>query len=331
MTMPSARILSALAGLAIVTGCTSPSPATANAQGTNGARFAASDTGVKSARPARLARRAALSPLADSLAQLLVFVPHDRQWLTAAARGKRMLVDIGRVDGNVKKSPERLAAYREAVGARSPIRVGDRLRLRGPWGTSDVAVSGYDVWNGRIVATVDGAAVVDSLARRIEPLPATAIRVAPEDTVVLPVPDCDKVISPEMAQRSIAVRDSLDLLLRARVPAAAGEVKPASSQVTGCFGTARLALAVGLRSRSLEWSEERIVLLDSIGKVIPLRVSDLRFRAHDLIGALDADGDGVHDLAARGLRERAGGTSILRLDPSAKRLTRLTSGFAWEQ
>ncbi|MFP5355009.1 MAG: hypothetical protein ACLGIK_07615, partial [Gemmatimonadota bacterium] len=37
-----------------------------------------------------------LAPLADTIAQRLVFVPLGQDWFTAAGRAKRLLVDLGR-------------------------------------------------------------------------------------------------------------------------------------------------------------------------------------------------------------------------------------------
>jgi len=51
---------------------------------------------------------------------------------------------------------------------------------------------------------------------------------------------------------------------------------------------------------------------------------------HDLLHALDADGDGVDDIAAVGRTMLAGGTTILRYDTATKRLVRLAAGFSWE-
>jgi hypothetical protein len=92
-----------------------------------------------------------------------------------------------------------------------------------------------------------------------------------------------------------------------------------------------LLLAVSLRDAGREFLRERLVLIDdATGAVTPLRVADLRFKAHDLIAAYDADGDGIDDVAARGLGEASGGTVVLRFDPTAKKFLRLASGFAWE-
>jgi hypothetical protein len=75
---------------------------------------------------------------------------------------------------------------------------------------------------------------------------------------------------------------------------------------------------------------ERLLLVTPDGALTVVRIDDLRFRAHDLLAAFDADGDGVDDLAAKGATTRAGGTAILRLDLAKKRAERLAAGFAWE-
>jgi hypothetical protein len=104
-----------------------------------------------------------------------------------------------------------------------------------------------------------------------------------------------------------------------------------SASIAGCFGIARLLVVASRRTADMEFAVERAALVDSTGKVHPLRFQDLRFKAHDPLYVFDADGDGLDDLAARGYAERSGGLSIMRLDLVARRLVRLASGFAWEQ
>ena len=104
----------------------------------------------------------------------------------------------------------------------------------------------------------------------------------------------------------------------------------ATSQGAGCFGASRVALAVSLKAGNVEWVREKIVLIEPGGKVTAIKVNDFRFRAHDLLLAFDADGDGIDDLATRATTERAGATTVLVLDLKAKKLTRLATGFAWE-
>jgi len=72
------------------------------------------------------------------------------------------------------------------------------------------------------------------------------------------------------------------------------------------------------------------VVIDPVGKVTALKVSDFRFRAHELLLAFDADGDGTDDLATRALTEHQGATTILLVDLKGKKAIRLSAGFAWE-
>jgi hypothetical protein len=335
----------------------------------------------------------ALSPLADTIAGALVFAPRTQVWFTAATRNKRLLIDLGRVDADVKKTPERLAAYKEAVAARSTFARDARFRLHGDWGVEEVTIADYDVWNGRIVGVAHGSPQLDSIAKHaaaskpataaaelLPPpsyaagpdsaaaTPAESTTTAPETTAVaaakpapLPTRCVRDSASTPLAARAAEVRDSLDLVLRqtAMPPyeEVARTVTVQSSQVIGCFlppaakgaaaaGGARptavtasapvtpargLVLAVSLRDAEKEFLQERIVHIDdATGAVTPLRVADLRFKAHDLMGAYDADGDGVDDLVAKGVAEASGATVVLRFDQKAKKFFRLSSGFAWE-
>ena len=281
--------------------------------------------------PPKLVR---LSPLADSISAFLVFVPAGESSFTVASRNKRVFVDIGRVDVEVRRDSSRAVAYREAVTKRSPIPVGARFRVHGAWGAEDVTAMGIDAWNGRIVLRVTGSPTLDSLARDKAPLIAVAFRA---DSETPPAADsCDRKspLAPELVTRVAVVRDSIERDLRSAPPPPYERLQKkmsvASSQVVGCFGAARVALAVSLKAGNVEWVRERIVLVDSTGAAHALRVSDFRFRAHELLQAFDADGDGIDDLATRATTERAGATTVLTLDLKRWRLSRLTTGFAWE-
>jgi hypothetical protein len=323
--------------------------------GSGGSRSSCCESG---SRVHRHAVRA-LSPLAEDIANSLVFVPRDRTWFTVASRGRRMLVDIGRIDIPIKRDSVTWSAYLEAVSRLSPLPMGTVLRLRGPYSIVEEArVKGFDVWNGRIVARVEVSKTLDSLARTEDMLPATAVRrdsataastTTPADTAqpgvvktdsvrgpIPPPPACVRDTLPtELAARGIAVRDSIARFLVDSVQAPyermATESKVYSWWTPGCFGISRLLVVANRRTSDMEFAVERAVLVDSTGKVLPVRFSDLRFHAHDPLYVFDADGDGIDDLAARGYGDRSGGLTIMRLDVATRRFLRLASGFAWER
>ena len=277
-------------------------------------------------------RGPALSPLADTIGQALVFLPRDQTWFTAAARGKRMLLDLGRVDVEVRKDSARALAYRQVVASRAPVTVGSRLRLYGPWGADDVEVSGFDSWNGRIVATLTVPPHVDSLAKVVEPLPAVAVRVNATAPSMKAACMRDS-ITPEHRARLTALRDSIEAQLRAdAVPPFERLVASVTVKTTmahGCYGRGRTLMISSLRAGAHEFVREKIVLVAEDGSVVPVRMVASRWRAHEAIYALDADGDGSDDLAVRGSSDRAGGLVVLELH-DGNRLEKLAGGFNWE-
>src|SRR6185437_3322418 len=247
------------------------------------------DTALRPLPPTRL------SPLADSISGYMTFLARIQRVFVAASRAKRLLVDVGRV----------------AAKELSPLRMGDTVLLRGPWGAADATISGFEPWNGRITATLDLPPDVDSLAHEKETLVAVAM---PTDSATAPVADtCSRAApDPALAARVNAVRDSLTKLVQADTagwpPSAIKSERVHASQAMGCFGPARVLLFVNASGDAAAFVRESAVLLDSAGAVIPLAVLDRRFRAHDAIRAFDADGDGVDDVAALGRADRVGGT-----------------------
>lgn len=279
-----------------------------------------------------IARVGKLSPLADSIAATLVFELKTQRDFVAASRAKKVFMDIGRVDAPLK-TPPRVKAFEEAVKLLSPVRVGDRFRLHGAWGQDDATVESFDQWNGRIVAVLAVPAHVDSLARG--KLPVVALAVRADSALPAVVDSCERdSISVELATRLSVVRDSLLTILQndtvKMAPRLMKSLRAQKTQAIGCFGRSRVMLFVAQFSGDYEYYHQLAALVDTAGTVTPIRVSDLRFKVHEALGALDADGDGIDDIAVRGRAPRIGGTVILRLDEKKRRLDFVDGGFAWE-
>jgi hypothetical protein len=285
-----------------------------------------------SARAPSIERVGKLSPLADSIAATLVFELKTQRNFLAASRAKRVLIDLGRVDAPLK-TPQRQRAYQEAVKVLSPVRIGDRFRLHGSWGQDDATVQSFDQWNGRIVGVLAATPHIDSLARGKTPLVALAVRA---DSANPPVVDsCVRdSVSTALTARLSAVKDSMLTQLQSdtvkMAPRLMKSLHAQKTQTIGCFGKARVLVLVAQWAGDYEYFHQLAVLVDTAGKVTPIRVNDLRFKVHEPLGALDADGDGIDDVALRGRAPRIGGTVILRLDPVKKRLDYVVGGFAWE-
>jgi hypothetical protein len=114
------------------------------------------------------------------------------------------------------------------------------------------------------------------------------------------------------------------------VPRLMKSLRAQKTQAIGCFGKARVLVFVAQYAGDYEYYHQIAALVDTAGKVTPVRVNDLRFKVHEPLSVLDEDGDGIDDIAARGRAPRIGGTVILRLDPVKKRLDYVDGGFAWE-
>ena len=300
-----------------------------------------------------------LTDAEQRVADGIAFAPIPTERFVAAARNKRLLVDVGRVDLVIKKDATLLALVRRVSERVGPLARVTHLRVRGTWGEETDSIVGYDVWNGRAVAVLKPSAHADSLLRKSLPLFGVATRVHPSAdsaqraagtepatepaAVATPLPPqsagapsgaCTRDSTPPaLAERLAVVRDSIVRWVTDSVrPPYAGSPKLAvrGDTASGCFGAWRAIVVVSARTPAFDWSEERTVLVAPDGKPAAARLRDLRLRTHESLVAFDADGDGIDELAARGLSPRMGAQSVLKLDPVTRRFSRFASGFAWE-
>lgn len=325
------------------------------------------DTSITNARPSTLRIRS-LDPLADSISDRMVFLATTQTTFLAASRGKRLLLDLGRFDGTIANAKQK-KAFEEAARVLSPVHVGDRFAMTGPWGADTASLSGYALWNGRIVGTLAVEPVVDSLAKSGATLVALARKVVPDTTHVdsaaappapaLPAPTpvvtappitaADSAAAAALAAQLSCKTDTLSEALKLRVAELADSlavvleadtakltdrlkktVKTQQSQAVGCFAHWHVILLVNQSAGDYEYVRQLGLVVDTLGVAMPLTVRDLRFKAHEVVRVFDADGDGIDDIAVRGRGNRIGGLVILRFIPDKKRLDYVMTGFAWE-
>ena len=128
----------------------------------------------------RRARARLLSEAEQRVADALVFAPSTIERFVVAARNKRLLLDLGRVDLETKPDAQQLALVRRVAARVGPLARVTHVRVRGRWGEEIDSIAGYDVWNGRIVAVLTPSPTADSLLKKNAPLVGVATR--------LPVP-----------------------------------------------------------------------------------------------------------------------------------------------
>lgn len=305
----------------------------------------------------------ALTDAEQRVADGIAFAPIPTERFLVAARNKRLLVDVGRVDLEIKKDAELLALVRRVSQRIGPLSRVTHVRVRGTWGEETDSIVGYDVWNGRAVAVLEPSVRAESLLVKNAPLIGVAVRARASADSAAPAdlaPDQRQREAPQPATAQPAtgpaaaaiagacIRDSMPPALAARVtvvrdsivrwvtdsvktPYAGGpRLAVRGDTASGCFGAWRAIVVVSARTPAFDWSEERAALVAPDGKVVTARLRDLRLRLHEALVAFDADGDGVDELAARGLGPRMGAQSVLKLDPATRRFARYASGFAWE-
>jgi hypothetical protein len=292
------------------------------------------DTGSRRATP----KPRALSDAEQRVADGIAFAPSVVERFVVAARNKRLLLDVGRVDLDLKQDAELLPLVRRVAARVGPLSRVAHVRVRGTWGEEVDSIAGYDVWNGRAVAVLVPGAHADSLLKKNALLVGVATRslASPDST---PPPPSTAVrcvrdsVPPALPARVALVRDSLVRWVTDSLKpsyALAAKLVVRGDTASGCFGPWRALVVVTTRTSTFDWSEERTLLVGDDGKPVAARLRDLRLRTHESLVAFDADGDGIDELAARGLAPRMGAQSVLKLDPATRRFSRFASGFAWE-
>ncbi|MFL5616904.1 MAG: hypothetical protein ACJ79A_00760 [Gemmatimonadaceae bacterium] len=293
------------------------------------------DSGARRVAPKPRVLTEAEQRVADGIA----FAPSMIERFVVASRNKRLLLDLGRVDLETKQDAQQLALVRRVAARVGPLSHVSFVRVRGSWGAEIDSIVGYDVWNGRVVAVLSPSSRADSLLRKSAPLLGVATRMlvpadtAATDTLAVAGGCARDSVPPALPARVALVRDSLVKWMTDSLKPPYGlptRLTVRGDTASGCFGPWRAVVVVTTRTPAFDWSDERTLLVAPDGKAVAGRLRDLRLRTHESLVAFDADGDGIDELAARGLAPRMGAQSVLKLDPATRRFSRFASGFAWE-
>ncbi|MGQ0766445.1 MAG: hypothetical protein ACT4OZ_12355 [Gemmatimonadota bacterium] len=317
--------------LAVAMGC-SEGPERA---GTDTLRATAVDSAaqVTTRIPERHAAPRRLPPVADTIAQRLVFFPATQRWFLGAVRDSQFGIDLGRIDIDLQKPPSRLAAFASAAEATSPWEKGTTFRLRGAWGEEDATITAFVAVGNRIIARL----ALSQLAESVLVVSRRGGGVATAQLVESATPSRESACSreaPEVLTRRLnRAADSLVNILRSGEQPVFDRLRQSlrarKSTIVGCFGAWRGIAIASLSAGDYEWARERAVLVGDSG-VRSLTVRDLRYRSHEFLHALDGDGDGVDDVAARAWTPRSSGTVVLRFAEGV-RLERLAAGYSTER
>ena len=270
------------------------------------------------ARGASTPKPRLLTEAEQRVADGLVFAPSVIERFLVAARNKRLLLDVGRVDLEAKLDAQHARTVRRVAARVGPLSRVTHVRVRGTWGEETDSIVGYDVWNGRAVAVLAAERRTDSLLRRRTRRSSASRRArgaSAERSSAAAMPAVAPAPAVACVRDSVAARAGGARGARARFARALGDGFPplavrAFAQATPCVATRRSAasgpwravVVVTSRTPAFDWSEERALLVAPDGKVAAARLRDLRLRAHESLVAFDADGDG--DRRALGARPR---------------------------
>lgn len=268
-----------------------------------------------------------LGPRAQALADRAVFVPRTTRWFIARRTAAGPLAaDIGRMDETV--APGDSLALAAMLAATSPVQPGLRVVVHGGGAARTTTVARLAVEGRRLVALVDGdsaaatwrlvAVVTDTTA----PAAAPAARCAPGDSVAIGATLERLLAGTRRTDRRTAADSAL--------PRDTGATALArGSALVGCFGAFR-ALAVRRPAVATPDVAERAWLVRPDGRTRAVRLRDLSYPLHDLLAAVDTDGDGTDELLVRSHRPAMETIAALRMSDSVT-FTRFVNGFTIER
>jgi hypothetical protein len=268
-----------------------------------------------------------LGPRAQALADRAVFVPRTTRWFVARRTDAGTLAaDIGRMDEAVATGDS--LALAAMLAASSPVPPGLRVIVHGAGDARATTIDRLAVQGRRIVALIDGdsaattwrlvAVVTDTTSAAAPP----AARCTPGDTIAIAA-TIERLLAGTRRTDRRTAADSA-------APRDSGAAATArGSALVGCFGAFR-ALAVRRPAVATPDVAEKAWLVRADGRTRLVRLRDLSYPLHDLLAAVDTDGDGTDELLVRSHRPAMETIAALRMTDSVT-FTRFVNGFTVER
>ncbi|HYW49635.1 MAG TPA: hypothetical protein VE861_03465 [Gemmatimonadaceae bacterium] len=261
----------------------------------------------------------------QALADRAVFAPRTQRWFMARSIDSAPSVDIGRLDGGIGNTDAARAALARVIATRSPVQPGMQFTMHSRAGSVAATVLDVRLSGRRLVARLDapaldadaGAAPVEWRGEPPAPLRAgAAARCTPGDTAAI-----EAAIARVAATRNTPRKDA---------PPSPVPPKPDSvSVLRGCFGDFRAIVTVRPVEITPE-SVERATFVRAAGTTRTARLRDLSYPLHELVGVIDIDADGVHEIVVHSFRPAMDTWAALRMTDSVT-FTRFASGFTIER
>lgn len=268
-----------------------------------------------------------LDARAQALADRAVFVPRTTRWFVARRSDTGTIAaDIGRMDDAV--APGDSLAVAAMLAATSPVQPGLRVLVHGGGDARATTVTRLAVQGRRLVALIDGDAsdatwrLVDVVTDSTRATAASSSRCDAGDAAAITATVDRLLAGTQRADRrgpsdAVAPRDTADA-----APAR-------GSALVGCFGTYR-AIAVRRPAVATPDAVEKAWLVAPDGRARSVRLRDLSYPLHDLLAAVDTDGDGTDELLVRSHRPAMETIAALRMSDSVT-FTRFVNGFTVER
>lgn len=269
-----------------------------------------------------------LDDRARALADLAVFAPRTTRWFIARRVDSiQVAADIGRLDA--PRTPGDSLAVARMLAAESPVQPGLPLVVHDWRHHEATEVTVTTAAGRRLVATAHLARPGSTPWVVVEARTARSDSLRPWTAPAVPCDPGDGDAIATTVERLLAGARRVDPGAITTPDTGADSATARGSAITGCFGAFR-AVVVRRPATAAPDVTEKAWLLRPDGRARTVRLRDLSYPLHDVVGTVDVDGDGTDELLVRSYRPAMETVAALRMTDSVT-FTRFASGFTVER